>query len=104
MKRLFSVLMVAVVATVAFAFTTPKSSALDTYTYHLEGSSWEIGEGDCEGGDETCQFTFTYPNDNYLDDIQAHLFTNPEPDGPFQFQIPGSNPAQFIEVTVTNKD
>lgn len=57
MKRLFSVFMLAVVATVAFAFTTPKSAAFAT-TFHFDGSAWVVGEGDnCPGTAAPCEIT-----------------------------------------------
>lgn len=57
MKRLFSVLMLAVVATVAFAFTTP---TFDN-PYKLVGTDWLPGIGDgCSGEADPCQFTSSH--------------------------------------------
>ena len=61
MKRLFSVLMVAAIATFTFAFTTPKASAFDN-PYKLVEGDWVEGTGAGCSGDETpCQFTSDIP-------------------------------------------
>lgn len=58
MKRLFSVMMLAVVATLTFAFTTPKSSTLAGDTYHLSGGQWVLGPGsNCNFSAALCEFT-----------------------------------------------
>lgn len=54
MKRLFSVLMVAAIATFTFAFTTPKAAFNDPF--HLEGSTWFEGSGDgCSDDGAACE-------------------------------------------------
>lgn len=61
MKRLFSVLMVAAIATFTFAFTTPKSATFDS-PYKLVGSVWQDGIGaGCSGNVTPCQFTSSVP-------------------------------------------
>lgn len=70
MKKLFSVLMVAVVATLAFAFTTPK--AFDDVTYHLEGGVWVENEGDgCASTGNPCDITFDIAYASFANQIGA---------------------------------
>jgi hypothetical protein len=61
MKRLFSVLMLAVVATLTFAFTTPSASKSSAFAqaYHFDASlgTWEQGAGaGCGQAGTACQY------------------------------------------------
>lgn len=94
MKRLFSVFMLAVVATVAFAFTTPKedSNAFATlYRFDKATSQWVSGSSpvDCNGSAFYCEISFADQYAQYSSQILAQLGTS----------IPTGAPAS-INVTV----
>lgn len=95
--------MVAVAATAAFAFTTPKSSAFDGDVYHFNGTVWEQGTGSgCTGSSALCQFTTLQDvDDAALADIASKIVGN----GTQQVQnIDHDNDPQTaaIPVDVTN--
>lgn len=58
MKRLFSLFMLATIATLTFAFTTPKSSAFaETWHFDTFTQTWvQGGGGSCSGSIQACQF------------------------------------------------
>lgn len=79
MKRLFSVFMLAAIATLTFAFTTPKSDAAFATTYYWDGNSWEVGEADsCPGSTQACQFTAGVAlNSQQLLEAASQITANP---------------------------
>lgn len=82
-KSLFSFLMVAMIATVTFAF-----APFDSAIFKWNGSTWVEGEGeDCGGSGAYCQLiVVNSAHAQYIAEIQAQVGTNHAP-GSFQVVI-----------------
>lgn len=80
MKKLFSVLAIAMVAFAAFAFTTPKEDSKAFATlYHFDkaSSQWILGSAvdDCNGSAVYCEIEFDQNYSQYANQILADLGT-----------------------------
>lgn len=58
MKRVFSILTIAMVTVVAFAYTIPKSAFAQTYHFNRALNQWQQDPGDsCPGNVSLCEYT-----------------------------------------------
>lgn len=96
-KSLFSFLMVAMVATVTFAFS-PLVDAIYNYT----GSAWEAGPGEnCGGSAALCQISFDQTHVPYRAKIFSQISTQTA--GTFSIFVDHDNnpDTPLVEVVVT---
>ncbi len=102
MKRLFSVLMVAAIATFTFAFTTPNVNDV-TFSYIAAGEWEQSPASGCGGSDEFCAVSFSDEYEDYSDLVtdQVELETG---NGAQQvtINIPGEGPTN-VDVFIQRK-